>query len=542
MQVIETPCWIKNVEVCERTLSRAEHVGETETLFVPVPWPDRRYSEIGCMDAFCEPNHQGRIDIPDEWRGAFDRCLLSRGRVSEPEKLLQIAEANLDSPALRIRLQDFSNRQVGVRRKEHADGNASMVDTDNDDAEQPRAAGAVPLGGDHFVIDRPSFSVDISCAALPLMPLVASESLGFGQYLPSHARSSTSFRPSRFRGLRSEYGVWPHRADDLDVCREVMKDGAIAVRGVHDQTNRPPFGPFQEYIEHLARELGLLTIRTPFGFALLLIPVEAEENWKRPRSSREWDTNNDRKRYPYMAEAKYTERLCRPDGIEVATDPEHVGALLGGQRIVDCDPDRRVVRDEPDESIEEQQTDVVGVPGTPREEPMERFVVAAACNVGGHQRLCNGVRAVRQDPPCEDYQRILEARSGERGPEPLEYTQKCDQRLRYHGSILGRHVDRETCSAHSIERPIPPRDESTTLPAMARLIRTPLASSSIASITYDPNDGLLEIEYRRTGQIYDYFDVPRDIYRALMDAESKGAFINRFLKPNYDYARVDFPL
>lgn len=77
---------------------------------------------------------------------------------------------------------------------------------------------------------------------------------------------------------------------------------------------------------------------------------------------------------------------------------------------------------------------------------------------------------------------------------------------------------------------------------MARVIRTPLASSSIASITYDPDDGLLEIELRRTGHLYDYFDVPRDIYRALMNAESKGAFVNRILKPNFDYARVDFPL
>lgn len=77
---------------------------------------------------------------------------------------------------------------------------------------------------------------------------------------------------------------------------------------------------------------------------------------------------------------------------------------------------------------------------------------------------------------------------------------------------------------------------------MARLIRTPLASSSIALVTYDPDDGLLEIQFRRTGHVYDYFDVPRDVYRAFMDAASKGAFVNRVLKPNFDYARVDFPL
>lgn len=77
---------------------------------------------------------------------------------------------------------------------------------------------------------------------------------------------------------------------------------------------------------------------------------------------------------------------------------------------------------------------------------------------------------------------------------------------------------------------------------MARLIRTPLESSSLASITYDPKDGLLEVEYRRTGYFYRYFDVPRVIYRALIEAESKGAFLNQVIKPNFEYVRADIPL
>lgn len=78
--------------------------------------------------------------------------------------------------------------------------------------------------------------------------------------------------------------------------------------------------------------------------------------------------------------------------------------------------------------------------------------------------------------------------------------------------------------------------------SMARLLRTRLESSSLVSITYDPDDELLEVEFRRTGHLYDYFDVPRSVYRALMNADSKGAFLNRMIKPNFDHARVDFPL
>lgn len=77
---------------------------------------------------------------------------------------------------------------------------------------------------------------------------------------------------------------------------------------------------------------------------------------------------------------------------------------------------------------------------------------------------------------------------------------------------------------------------------MARLINTQLESSSIASLTYDPRDGLLQVVFRRTGHVYHYFDVPRATYRALMEADSKGAFLNQIMKPNFDYARVDIPI
>lgn len=77
---------------------------------------------------------------------------------------------------------------------------------------------------------------------------------------------------------------------------------------------------------------------------------------------------------------------------------------------------------------------------------------------------------------------------------------------------------------------------------MARPIRTNMTSSSIASICYDPEDGLLEVVFRRTGHIYDYFGVPPATYRALMAADSKGSFINQVIKPNFEHVRADFPI
>lgn len=77
---------------------------------------------------------------------------------------------------------------------------------------------------------------------------------------------------------------------------------------------------------------------------------------------------------------------------------------------------------------------------------------------------------------------------------------------------------------------------------MRRVLTTTLDSSSIAKISYVPASRLLEVTYRRTGHIYDYFDVPRATYKELMAADSKGVFISEVIKPNFEYARAEFPV
>jgi len=66
--------------------------------------------------------------------------------------------------------------------------------------------------------------------------------------------------------------------------------------------------------------------------------------------------------------------------------------------------------------------------------------------------------------------------------------------------------------------------------------RTPVFSSSIASIGYSP-ESTLDVELMRGG-VYRYFDVPKDVYDALIRAESIGAYFNRCVRPYYQHARV----
>lgn len=66
--------------------------------------------------------------------------------------------------------------------------------------------------------------------------------------------------------------------------------------------------------------------------------------------------------------------------------------------------------------------------------------------------------------------------------------------------------------------------------------RVPLNSSSISAIGYDPESCVLEIEFRRSGQIYRYFGVPAADYAAFLRAESKGTYLNQKFKPRgYPY-------
>jgi len=64
-------------------------------------------------------------------------------------------------------------------------------------------------------------------------------------------------------------------------------------------------------------------------------------------------------------------------------------------------------------------------------------------------------------------------------------------------------------------------------------------SSSIASIGYDAAKRELEIEFRESGDVYRYFDVPRQEYAAFLAADSKGTYLNQVFKErNYPYFLV----
>ena len=65
-----------------------------------------------------------------------------------------------------------------------------------------------------------------------------------------------------------------------------------------------------------------------------------------------------------------------------------------------------------------------------------------------------------------------------------------------------------------------------------------VVSSNIASIGYDPDIMVLEIEFL-SGSVYQYYDVPQNIYDGLMAADSHGSFLATYIKKGgYRYSQV----
>ena len=62
--------------------------------------------------------------------------------------------------------------------------------------------------------------------------------------------------------------------------------------------------------------------------------------------------------------------------------------------------------------------------------------------------------------------------------------------------------------------------------------RQRVKSESIISVGYDRSERAVEVEFTG-GAVYRYAAVPAYVYRELLDAPSKGVYVNTVLKPRY---------
>jgi hypothetical protein len=48
---------------------------------------------------------------------------------------------------------------------------------------------------------------------------------------------------------------------------------------------------------------------------------------------------------------------------------------------------------------------------------------------------------------------------------------------------------------------------------------------------------VLEIEFE-SGRVYQYFDVPQDIYDSMLQSDSKGRYFNQHIRGKYPYQEI----
>ena len=66
----------------------------------------------------------------------------------------------------------------------------------------------------------------------------------------------------------------------------------------------------------------------------------------------------------------------------------------------------------------------------------------------------------------------------------------------------------------------------------------PVDSSSIRGVGYEEERRILYVQFI-DGDLYEYFDVPVDDFIDLLHADSIGWFVNKRIKPYFDYRKLE---
>ena len=66
----------------------------------------------------------------------------------------------------------------------------------------------------------------------------------------------------------------------------------------------------------------------------------------------------------------------------------------------------------------------------------------------------------------------------------------------------------------------------------------PVDSTRIEAVGYDADSQTLRIRFKSNGSVYDYDDVPQDVYDALMNSASVGRYFGESIEGVYSYTRI----
>jgi len=66
----------------------------------------------------------------------------------------------------------------------------------------------------------------------------------------------------------------------------------------------------------------------------------------------------------------------------------------------------------------------------------------------------------------------------------------------------------------------------------------PLESRMLAAVAYDAEKQILYLRFRKTGDVYRYFEFRAAEYQTFLDAESSGRFFLAHIRDHFRYERM----
>ncbi|MEX2628484.1 MAG: KTSC domain-containing protein [Tistlia sp.] len=63
-------------------------------------------------------------------------------------------------------------------------------------------------------------------------------------------------------------------------------------------------------------------------------------------------------------------------------------------------------------------------------------------------------------------------------------------------------------------------------------------SSNIEAIGYDHDNQELHVRFLRSGETYVYYGVEEWVFQELLQADSKGTYLNTHIKRKYQYGKI----
>ena len=63
-----------------------------------------------------------------------------------------------------------------------------------------------------------------------------------------------------------------------------------------------------------------------------------------------------------------------------------------------------------------------------------------------------------------------------------------------------------------------------------------VVSSNIHSVGYDADENVLQVSFHG-GALYRYLNVPENVYRGFLEADSAGRYLNTEVKGKYEYQK-----